>query len=69
MVIDATHHISEHDLEQYCRGNAKDGEMSLIIDHVSWCLECGMRLKQTERYLAAVRAASIAQSECPWNTN
>jgi anti-sigma factor RsiW len=58
-------HISEDDLEQYVMMTLPEAPLEQLEEHLLVCSECRKRLVETERYVAAMRAAAamIRKSE------
>ena len=53
-------HIIDHDLERYYLGMVTDEpELAVIEEHLLWCQPCIDRMKETERYVDAMKAGAI----------
>jgi len=54
-------HISDHDLERYHLGMAKDEkELAGIEEHILGCPECAELAEKSAEYVDTIRAAIIA---------
>ena len=52
--------IDDHDLERYYLGLVTDEpELAVIEEHLLWCQPCLARMKETERYVDAIRAGAV----------
>ena len=52
-------HIDDHDMERYYLGMLTDeSELAGIEAHLLWCQSCQDRMKETERYVDAIRAGA-----------
>jgi hypothetical protein len=61
------HHISLNDMERFSLGRIKEPqELAMLEEHLLWCEDCQHCLEATERFLDAVRAASVSESPYPW---